>query len=60
MKRWTIKDKIMTSFEIMFDDLTPAAQDAYLEASGLECAADGNFDCSPIAIVDFENESGGE
>ena len=50
----------MTSFEIMFDDLTPTAQDAYLEAAGLESAADGNFDIMPIAIVDIEIESEGK
>ena len=46
----------MKTFEIMFDDLNDEAQKAFLEFQGLDSPEDGNFDISPLAIFDLEEE----
>jgi len=46
----------MKTFKIMFDDLNDEAQKVFLEFQGLDNPEDGNFDISPLAIVDFEDE----
>lgn len=46
----------MSTFEIMFDDLTEEAQARFLEFQGLESSEDGNYDIVPIAIVDLEED----
>ena len=46
----------MSTFEIMFDDLTEEAQARFLEFQGLEGPEDGNYDIVPIAIVDLEED----
>lgn len=39
------------NLEIMFDDLTPEAQERVLEFYSLKTVEDGNFDISPIIIL---------
>lgn len=41
------------NLEIMFDDLTAEAQERVLEFYGLKTAEDGNFEISPIAILEI-------
>lgn len=48
-----IKDQIM-SLEIMFDDLTLEAQKEVLELYGLENESDGNFDNSPLFVLECD------
>jgi len=40
-----------TEIEIAFDDLTEEAQREFLEAVGLSCPEDGNYDVQPIAVI---------
>jgi hypothetical protein len=47
----------MSSFEIMFDDLTEDAQARFLAFQGIESPEDGNYDIVPISIVDLEDSS---
>ena len=46
----------MKTFEIYFSDLTPDAQERFLAAQGLHCAADGNYDMDLIPLCEFEFE----
>jgi len=46
----------MNTFEIMFDDLNDETQRLFLEFQGLESPEDGNFDISPLAIIELEDE----
>ena len=47
----------MKQFEIYFSDLTVAARVALLAFYNMESEDDGNWENSPIAIVDYEPES---
>lgn len=44
----------MNTFEIFFRDLTPEAQQRYLEAAGVTSADELNADLAPLAILSFE------
>ena len=44
----------MDDLEIYFDDLTEDAQRKVLELYGLDSAEDGNFDNSPLFILEYE------
>ena len=46
----------MKSMEIYYSDLTTEAQARFLKFQGLDDAEDGNFEYSPITIVDSEEE----
>ncbi len=46
----------MKTFEIMFSDLTEEAQKRFLEFQEIDCAEDGNYDKTPIACMDLEEE----
>lgn len=46
----------MAEFDIYFRDLTPKAQEAFLEAAGLPDAKAGNYDVFAIATVELEAE----
>lgn len=46
----------MRNLEIYFSDLTPEAQERALAAAGIKDASDANWDCFPIATLDFEEE----
>ena len=43
-----------TNFELYFSDLTPEAQKELLNVAGLECPEDANWDCWPIATIEFD------
>jgi hypothetical protein len=42
--------------EIYFDDLTPEAQARVMEAMEIVDPSEGNFEISPLAILEFEVE----
>jgi hypothetical protein len=42
--------------ELFFNDLTPAAQEKYLKVQGVSDASELNWEISPIAIIDVEDE----
>jgi len=42
--------------EIYFDDLTDAAKQRVLELYGMSNAEDGNFDISPLFVLEYEEE----
>lgn len=44
-------------FEIYFDDLSKEAQISFLNAFGLQSAADGNYDVFPIATLATPEDS---
>jgi len=44
------------TFEIMFDDLNPAAQKQFLEFQGVNCPEDGNYEFMPIAVIELDVE----
>ena len=44
----------MRNLEIYFNDLTPEAQERALAAAGIEDASEANWDCFPIATMEFE------
>jgi hypothetical protein len=48
------------TFDIMFDDLNPEAQKAFLEFYGLKNAKDGNFDVFPIATLYGDEDDDGD
>ena len=39
-----------------FHDLTPVAQQRVLHAAGMKDSSEGNFELSPLAILDYEVE----
>lgn len=43
-------------FEIMFTDLTPEAQKAFLEFEGIKDPKEGNYDAFPIDVLEREDE----
>jgi len=45
--------------EIAFDDLTEEAQRDFLEAVGLSCPEDGNYDVMPIAVIAIPEDFNG-
>ncbi len=47
----------MPTFEVYFEDLTPEAQQRYLEWMKIENSDEGNFEFTPIVI--FESEKRG-
>ena len=49
---------MMNQVEIYFHDLTPVAQQRVLPAARMSDASDGNFENSPLAILDYEVEGG--
>ena len=46
----------MKSFEIMFSDLTEDAKKGYLKFQGVSSADELNWEISPLAIIDKEDE----
>lgn len=46
----------MNQVEIYFHDLTPVAQQKLLHAAGMKDSSEGNFELSPLAIIDYEKE----
>lgn len=46
----------MNQVEIYFHDLTPVAQQRVLHAAGMKDSSEGNFELSPLAILDYEVE----
>lgn len=46
----------MKTFEIMFNDLKPKAQDKFLEFANMDDPSDGNYDTFPIAILENYDE----
>ena len=48
----------MNQVEIYFHDLTPVAQQRVLHAAGLKNASEGNFELSPLAILDYVPQVG--
>jgi hypothetical protein len=48
----------MKSMELFFNDLTPAAQEKYLKVQGVSSASELNWEVSPIAIIEVEDEDG--
>ena len=43
--------------EIMFDDLTPQAQERLLEEAGVSKPEDMHWDTSPVAVVDLREDN---
>jgi len=50
----------MRTFEIMFSDLTPEAQKRYLEFQKVSDPSELNWEISPLATIDVEDETGTE
>lgn len=46
----------MPEFELFFYDLNEDAQNRLLEAMNLEEEENGNFDISPIAVLEFTED----
>jgi len=46
----------MKEFEIYFDDLTPEAQQNYLDFAEVEYAEELNHESIPIAIIEIDTE----
>lgn len=44
--------------DIMFDDLTPEAQQRLLDLAGIDSPKEANWDIFPVAEVVFDYESG--
>ena len=44
----------MRTLELFFNDLTPAAQEKYLKVQGVSSASELNWEVSPIAIIEVE------
>jgi len=42
----------MASFSIYFEDLNEKAQKEFLKSSNIESAEEGNYDLTPIAIIE--------
>ena len=42
--------------EIMFDDLTPEAQERLLNEAGVSSPNEMDWDTTPVAIVEFEDD----
>ena len=43
--------------EIMFDDLTPEAQERLLREAGVSKPEDMHWDTSPVAVVDLKEDN---
>ena len=43
-------------FEIMFNDLKPEAQKAFLKYMGIKDASEGNYEFVPIATIEYNDE----
>jgi hypothetical protein len=46
----------MRTLELYYNDLTPKAQKKYLEVNGVSDASELNWEVSPIAIIEVEEE----
>ena len=42
--------------EIMFDDLTPEAQERLLNEAGVSSPEDMHWDTLPVAVIEFEDD----
>lgn len=47
-------------FEIMFSDLKPEAQKAFLKYMGIKSPSEGNYEFVPIAMVDYNDDENDE
>ena len=46
----------MRTLELYYNDLTPEAQKKYLKVQGVSDASELNWEVSPIAIIEVEDE----
>lgn len=46
----------MKQFEIYFSDLTQQTQKRLIDFYDIDSEEEGNFECAPIAVIDYEPE----